>query len=58
VVSFISPTFFEGVGCWVESGGEGWFFMTDLPVEIGLMQNKLELSLHEAILIKLTILGT
>ncbi len=43
---------------WVELGGEGWFFMAELLVEIGLMQNKLELSLHEAILMNLTIFGT
>jgi hypothetical protein len=42
----------------VELGGEGWFFMAELLVEIGLMQNKLELSLHEAILMNLTIFGT
>jgi hypothetical protein len=55
---FFFPPIFEGVGCWVELGGEGWFFMTELLVEIGLMQNKLELSLREAIPIKLTIFRT
>jgi hypothetical protein len=56
VFSFL-PFFKELVVGW-ELGGEGWFFMIELLVEIGLMQNKLELSLHEAIPIKPTNLGT
>ncbi len=54
-VSSFLPTFFPRVGSWVESGGEGWFFMIELLVEIRIMRNKLEFTLHEVIPIKLTI---
>jgi hypothetical protein len=54
-VSSFLPTFFLRVGSWVESSGEDWFFMIELLIEIRIMRNKLEFTLHEVILIKLTI---